>query len=381
MALFFTFALLLQFALACSFGKVPISAPIHVVDSANRPVHRADSTLVVAQATANVPAEFLPAMDNAASSVSQYFNLTSSLNAQVVIKVDYLCQGSSHPISFEAGSCDNGTYTQSAVYMQQNYRVYCSSVGNGFHGVVTIDSCSGSTFYTGLDGTAVPANSIDLVSALMHQFVHVVGFRTGVYKFLGSYFSLIPPTVFDVHGVYDNGGSYEYGSNAALSSSYVVAGPTYFEENPAAPAANSRMQLYTPSTYDSSIQLHHWANSITQAADELFAGSNLLMKEQLPLGSSIRVLGDNTVRALSTMGFSMRNCSAYTTCDSSSFGVYCYWCPNTNTCGDPSGDACSGAAWTLTCPITSTTTSTSSSSSSGGSSSASTVASALVHLL
>ncbi|OWP63573.1 hypothetical protein CDA63_08300 [Hymenobacter amundsenii] len=161
-----------------------------------------------------------------------------------------------------------------------------------------------STFnwYYGLDGV-VPAGKYDLVTVVLHELGHGLGFIAGTRYIApnGSYG--IPPSIFSTYietqagELLVNNPAYPNGS-AALGSQF-VSNQLYFN-SPLAKAVNAdqRPRLYAPATYSAGSSISH-LNESTYIAGNI----NSLMTPQIGAAEAMHNPGPITLRMLDEMGW------------------------------------------------------------------------------
>lgn len=185
--------------------------------------------------------------------------------------------------------------------------------------------------------TAHPGDDeYDLVSVMMHEFVHCLGMNPFVVTVAappGSTSTAIVTTSFASFARTRDGarpaGQYE-------STFFVVDGEFrddmemdaagHWADGVRVPPACLPDDPWNPFDNDNPGQLL-WCNR--------------LMHKDKPRGTAIHFLGNNTLAVLRALGFAVRDCGSYTGCEACAAAA-CEWCHSEGKCGDRTGgDECS----------------------------------------
>jgi hypothetical protein len=153
-----------------------------------------------------------------------------------------------------------------------------------------------SGWYFGTDGDT-PSNQWDFTSVVLHEIGHGLGFSGGARVSGGSLYFVAPPYIYD-RFTENTGGTSLLSLDPASLTAALTSG-TYFD-GPNADAANggNRVQLYTPSTWQSGSSYSHMA--------EIFNGTpNALMTYSLSNGEAVHDPGPVVMGILKDIGWSI----------------------------------------------------------------------------
>ncbi|KAL6076312.1 T9SS type A sorting domain-containing protein [Balamuthia mandrillaris] len=209
-------------------------------------------------------------------------------------------------------------------------------------------------FYYGLDGRPSPGK-LDLVTVLLHELSHGMGFASWIRN--GNPITMLPPlptyslpphlfyafderlrTLVDEEEeamgersiTFAEARSTTLGLNSFAKSQDVVY------ESPS--LEGHLVHVYSPSNYMEGSSLSHWDEHEYPPGD-----ANALMTPYLDRGEVIHHIGGFAIKAFQDLGFVMRNCSAYTTCQEC-VQRFCRWCSLEDEDGEPPlQDGCSAS--------------------------------------
>lgn len=221
------------------------------------------------------------------------------------------------PITIEAcwASLGAGYLGYSASNMRSNFTNaphldtwYNASLANSFAGVDLdpedydsyITYNSDVSFYYGLDGNT-PSNKSDLLSVVLHEMAHTLNFSGALHYDSGNGFYQTHPGIYDrFTEIGDGTALISYSNPSTQMGSALTSDDVWFNgTNANAANGNSRVKLYTPSTWSPGSSYSHLDYSTYNNTP------NGLMVYQLTDGEAIHDPGDITLGILEDMGWTI----------------------------------------------------------------------------
>lgn len=189
-----------------------------------------------------------------------------------------------------------------------------------------------SLWYAGLDGNT-PVDKFDLVTAILHEMVHALGFISGVYNGGNSYYGFpgIDPTIFSADKLIVNSSNQRLVQNVETFTPPLIApGSIVFGRYAALPTISSHtsfldMPLYNPSSWQDGSSISH----INVPSSDI----NALMNAFISRGDSVHTIGPLTLAFLVQMGYTPHNCTLF---DGLCSSCPCSYCESTGHCFDAS---------------------------------------------
>lgn len=167
------------------------------------------------------------------------------------------------------------------------------------NGDITLTINNTMQWYFGTDGNC-PANKYDLVTVVLHELLHGLGFFDSmeVEGTLGSYNSF--PLIYDEY-VENLAGqrltdTTKFTNNSGQLKDAMTGGQLYFNGPVMKSFANTRSQLYAPSTFDPGSSIAHLDETVTSI-------ENSLMTPFIALGEAIHNPGPLTFSILGDLGW------------------------------------------------------------------------------
>lgn len=296
------------------------------------------------------PSNVQNAINTAVNLYSSYYNFNVFVNVEVTwtdltsISPTLLGQGKpsimcQHPnvTSF------NRVLIPATLYIQMTNASNCPGASNNIHITLNINSNPPAPWYLGVDGNP-PSNQIDIMTVVMHELTHGMGFVSGSADALCNYPSSPNKYIYDVYALNalvgwpatTNGAV----SSPCTSSPSVLSGGTLYFQGTVGGASNNRFPIYLPSTYSSGSSISH--------VDTNGMSVNLLMGYSIGTGKAFHDIGGFVWSVMSTFGYNMKNCSLLTSCNSC-ISDFCEWCYQDAFCGDSEAPGFWGAP--ATCSV------------------------------
>ena len=184
----------------------------------------------------------------------------------------------------------------------------CPGASSSAHVSINVNSNPPTPWYTGTDGNP-PPSTVDLVTVMMHEAVHGLGFLTGVANGNGNYL-YAPYGLFYDWFVFGGrpGWPSHYGlpvQNPCLASPGTLTNNLlYFRGNVGDPSV-ANFQVYAPSTFQIGSSISH----VNPSGDT----TNRLMFPSLSAGEAQHDIGGNVWAAMANFGYPMSPVAQYAT--------------------------------------------------------------------
>jgi len=221
----------------------------------------------------NTPGIYQPAVNEAVDIWSQNFT------SQVPVKIKVLWERQSN--SGILASAAPGKFHNNFKNIPDNELWYTSALADSLAGedieptipeiTIRINSTNGPMLYLGTDGRC-PSNKYDLVSMILHEMGHGLGFLSNAdYDQLYGYGSIQQPTPFDAYAQLPDGRRLMDLDSPSIELGQALTEPLVWSGANAIRANNGiKPPLYTPSTYEGGSSVSHldeatFANSARDA--------------------------------------------------------------------------------------------------------------------
>jgi len=221
----------------------------------------------------NTPGIYQPAVNEAVDVWSQNFT------SQVPVKIKVLWERQSN--SGILASAAPGKFHNNFKNIPDNELWYTSALADSLAGedieptipeiTIRINSTNGPMLYLGTDGKC-PSNKYDLVSMILHEMGHGLGFLSNAdYDQLYGYGSIQQPTPFDAYAQLPDGRRLMDLDSPSIELGQALTEPLVWSGANAIRANNGiKPPLYTPSTYEGGSSVSHldeatFANSARDA--------------------------------------------------------------------------------------------------------------------
>jgi len=221
----------------------------------------------------NTPGIYQPAVNEAVEVWSQNFT------SQVPVKIKVLWERQSN--SGILASAAPGKFHNNFKNIPDNELWYTSALADSLAGedieptipeiTIRINSTNGPMLYLGTDGRC-PSNKYDLVSMILHEMGHGLGFLSNAdYDQLYGYGSIQQPTPFDAYAQLPDGRRLMDLDSPSIELGQALTEPLVWSGANAIRANNGiKPPLYTPSTYEGGSSVSHldeatFANSARDA--------------------------------------------------------------------------------------------------------------------
>jgi len=269
--------------------------------------------------------------------LASYFNVSYAINLNVTwtdlsgINPTLLGQGKpaiqcAHPNA----AAYKYVYVPGALYTSLTGASNCPGAPDAIHITILLNSNPPTPWYTGVDG-APPSSTVDLMTVMMHEMLHGLGFLTGVASGAAAYPSAPYGFFYDWFVFSGTPGwpaaySTPVSSPCVASSSVLTTSPLYFRGTVGG-TANSQFVVYTPGVFAPGSSISHVVVSSGTA--------NRLMQYALQSGTALHDIGGNVWSAMASFGYTMKNCAALTSAGCAAcISDFCMWCYQDNFCGD-----------------------------------------------
>ena len=287
-------------------------------------------------ASATPPTAAQTAIAAAVNVLSSYFNVSYAININAswvdltAVSPTLLGQGKPavqcrHPNT--AGFAY--VYVPGALYTPLTGAANCPAATDATHITILLNANPPAPWYYGVDG-APPSNAIDLMTVVMHELLHGLGFLSGVTSGAAAYPSAPYGYFYDwfvFSGITGWPAAYSTPvSNPCVASSAVLTtSPLYFKGTVGG-TANAQFAVYTPGVFAAGSSISHVATAGT---------ANRLMNYALSSGAAYHDIGGNVWSAMASFGYPMKNCAARTSAGCAAcIADYCQWCYQDAFCGD-----------------------------------------------
>ena len=260
----------------------------------------------------SMPADVATAASAAIANIGQFLVLSYNVS----VGIQYLSLGNVLADSGSSYLCVHPVYPYvlipPALFVQANGS-NCFGAPTGIHLVVRINSDASANWYTGTDGSGINSSQNDLVTYVMHEAMHGLGFKTGIMDGSGNNAYGNRSTLFDY---------FVFGTNHILSwpafgqplpspavtdLSFLTGSKLVFAGN----ASNANFALYTPTPFAFGVSIQHRTG-------------NNLMAAQIQKGQYWHVLSIYEVGLLASLGYNTTNCSAPDACGNCIRGNPCF---------------------------------------------------------
>jgi len=291
--------------------------------------------------TQNVPEYAKPAFEFAGELVSLFFD---DFQVPVKVKVDWSHLGSG--VLAEAGPCSFHRIQMPPEYQSKFPDVtdawapralakqlkphFFDAWGNDM--VITINK--DFKFYAGFDGD-VPKNHFDLVSIIMHEIQHGLGFmsllrkdfRMGNFFYDIEFFWKSKRNHYFIYDLFLHDGEGRIVDNKPNASNQLPTQKTDIIWNSFTFTEDAKPKIYAPLVWEEGSSLSHIDEN------QYPAGSpSSLMTPRTAEQEAVHHLGDVVVGMFADMGYKMMNCSAITD-QAKCLLKFCHWCTAEGTEG------------------------------------------------
>ena len=208
----------------------------------------------------NTPAIYQPAVNEAVDVWSQNFT------SQVAVKIKVLWERQSNPGIL--ASAAPGKFHNNFKNIPDNDLWYASALADAIAGedieptvpeiTIRINSSNAPLLYLGIDGKC-PSNKYDLVSMILHEMGHGLGFLSNAdYDELYGYGSIQQPTPYDAYAQLPDGRRLMDLDSPSLELGKALTQPLVWSGANAIRANNGiKPPLYAPSTYEGGSSISH----------------------------------------------------------------------------------------------------------------------------
>lgn len=295
-------------------------------------------------------------------------NLPASGNITVEVKQENLANP--QQLAFASSNTRDGTNycqirntnNQPACGASSLYRVLNSTGCQAGPDIsITFSSNAAVSWYYGTDGNP-GVSEVDMVTVAMHELSHGLGFASGVSKNgnANTQAGACSPScssAFDTYLRRNNGVAWTATGSSGFYTAFFTSNDLFYSLD--GTTSSPYMKIDSGSNFTAGTSGSHWAADITTPSQCVtgnplnpldpgqvanFPNCNGLMKGAIGRGSSIHVLGGNTVAVFKSMGYQLRTCSNFTDC-STCLTRGCEWCYSDSKCGDRTNgvDTCSNS--------------------------------------
>lgn len=210
--------------------------------------------------TSAPPSNVQSAITAAVNIYSSYYNISNYINVGVswtdltIINPNLLGQGKPAQMCLHPNSSSfKHVLILSALYIQLTGQNNCPGAPNGIHITLSINSNPPAPWYTGVDGNP-PSNQIDLMTVVMHELTHGMGFVTGVNDASCTYPSSPDGYIYDWFALKSLSGwpaSFaQVVSNPCTSNAAPLSGGSLNFQGTVGGSSNSIFPIYLPSSFN-----------------------------------------------------------------------------------------------------------------------------------
>jgi hypothetical protein len=189
-----------------------------------------------------------------------------------------------------------------SLYVQLTGAHNCPLYDNDYHISVQLNSHPTVAWYFGVDGNT-PVDKIDLVTVIMHEIAHGLGFLSGVSGAGGQYPFAPFGLVYDWYIFYSNGiagwptSFADPVSNPCISNPLLLSNGELQFKGTVGNASIATFTVYSPTMFSVGSSISHVA--------PVGGSLNRLMYPSIGSGQAWHDIGSNVWEAMATMGYSM----------------------------------------------------------------------------
>lgn len=287
------------------------------------------------------PTSVQNAISTAVNIYSSYYNISSFINVGVswidlsVVNPNLLGQGKPAQMCLHPNSSTfKYVLIPSSLYVQLTGQSNCPGAPNAIHIMLSINNNPAAPWYTGVDGKP-PNNQIDLMTVVMHELTHGMGFVSGVNDASCAYPSSPDGYIYDWFALKSLTGwpasFLQVVSNPCTSNAAPLSGGLLTFQGTVGGSSNSNFPIYLPPVFALGSSISH--------VDTGGMNVNLMMGYSIGSGKAFHDIGGFVWSVMATFGYNMKNCAGFTGGKSNADCVtcisnFCEWCYQDSFCGD-----------------------------------------------